>query len=99
MIIEEDDCCTYGIEYSLGRRDSSYNESSEPKVSVTRFECRYPTYVCNKIKNQLLEHQSYNNELIQAVISVTNDCAQNLGYTWLTVSVVRCWRHEIISMP
>ena len=78
MIIEKDDCRTHGIEYSLGRRDSSYNESSEPKVSVTCFECRYPTYICNKIQNQLLEHQSDNNELIQDAISVTNDCAKKI---------------------
>ena len=56
MTIEEDDCCTHGIDYSLGRRDSSYNEFSEPKMSVTCFECRYLTYICNKIQNQLLEH-------------------------------------------
>ena len=33
--IIEDECCTHGIEYSLGRRDSSYDETSELKVLVT----------------------------------------------------------------
>ena len=32
--------------------------------------------MCSKIQNQLLEHQSNNNELIRDAIGVTNDCAK-----------------------
>ena len=71
----EDECCTHGIEYSLGRKDSTYDENSESKVSVTCVACRFPTYVCHKIQTQLIEHVSGNSEMIQDAITVTNDCA------------------------
>ena len=78
MIIEEE-CCTHGIEYSLGKgNSSSYDENSEPKVSVTCFECRYPTYIYTKIQNRLIERRSDNNDMIQDIINVTNNCAKKV---------------------
>ena len=59
-----DKCCTHGIDYALGRKDYTYDENSESKVSVTCLAYRFPTYVCHKIQIRLIEHVSGNSEMI-----------------------------------
>ena len=60
MMIEDDEFCTHRINYLLGREDSTYDENSETKVSVTCVACRFPTYVCHKIQSKLIEHVTRN---------------------------------------
>ena len=89
----EDECCTHGIDYVLGRKDSTYDENSESKVSVTCVACRFPTYVFLKIQTRLVEHVLGNSEMIQDAINVTNDCATK--FRLYMAHLVQCQNQSI----
>ena len=75
-VLMEDDCCTHGIEYGLGRQDSNYIEADEIKTSVTCIECRYPLYVCNQIQNEIIHKSAHEDDLqLKDAIAVTKCCS------------------------
>ena len=61
------------MEYSLGMKDSTYDESSETKGLATHIACRFPMYMYHKIQNHLLENMSGKNEVIQDAVNVKKD--------------------------
>ena len=71
----DDDCCTHGIVYGLGRQDSTYIEANETKHSVTCVECRYPTYVCNRILDGIIDKVDEDDEMSRDAIKLIKSCS------------------------
>ena len=71
----DDDCCTHGIVYGLGRPDSTYIEANETKHSVTCVECRYPTYVCNRILGGIIDKIDEDDGMSRDAINLIKSCS------------------------
>ena len=78
-ILIDDDSCTHGLKYGLGRISSSYDLSNEIKKEVTCVHCRFPSYVCKTIESKILESNlDYESDMIQDAITVCKDTETKL---------------------
>ena len=78
-ILLQDDSCTHGLDYGLGRISSSYDISKEIKKEVTCVQCRFPSYVCKTIESKIVESNlDFHSDMIQDAITVYKDTETKL---------------------
>ena len=78
-ILIDDDSCTHGLQYGLGRISSSYELSNEIRKEVTCVHCRFPSYVCKTIESKILDSNlDIESDMIQDAITVCKDTETKL---------------------
>ena len=78
-ILLQDESCTHGLEYGLGRISSTYDISNEIKKQVTCVHCRFPSYVCKTIESKIVDSNlDFNSDMIRDAITVCKDTETKL---------------------
>ena len=76
---QNDDCCTHGFYYALGRADSHYDADNEVKKRVTCVACRFPSYVCDLVQNEVIKADGCNEEMSSDAIVACKDACNKFN--------------------
>ena len=55
----DDDCCTHGLDYALGRPNSTYKPSKETKSNITCHECMFYSFVCHAVRIAVINGEQF----------------------------------------
>ena len=82
-----DNCCTHGLNFALGRPGSSYDISANPKKTITRHECRFYSYLCNKLRSIVIDKnvcQHTDSAMVDDALEAYNNEKKTHNHRWHT---------------
>ena len=77
----DDDCCTHGLDYALGRPSSTYKLSKETKSNITCHECMFYSFVCHAVRNAVINGEQFPQsypEKVEDALAACNDVEEKL---------------------
>ena len=77
----DDNCCTHGLDYALGRSNSTYIPSKETKTNISCHECRFYSFVCHAVRNTVINEEKFPQsypEKVEDALAAYNDVEEKL---------------------